>query len=199
MPNWRQGTMSIRVTDRGVLAAWRVPPLQVGEKRDQIERVVVELFEQFRTPLLRYLATLGLTHADGEEIVQEVFLLLCNHLRRGRPSQNLRGWLFRVAHNLGLKSRYRNRREGEIGAGADDPRHPVDPAPSPEARVAAAQSRGRVQMVVEALPEPDRRCLFLRAEGLRYREIAQVLDMSLGAVSSSLARSLARIARAVER
>jgi len=49
------------------------------------------------------------------------------------------------------------------------------------------------------LPEQSRRCLFLRAEGLRYREIAQVLDMSLGAVSLSLARSLARIARAVER
>jgi RNA polymerase sigma-70 factor (ECF subfamily) len=36
----------------------------------------------------------------------------------------------------------------------------------------------------------------LRAEGLRYREIAQVLDMSLGAVSISLARSLARFERA---
>jgi RNA polymerase sigma-70 factor (ECF subfamily) len=39
----------------------------------------------------------------------------------------------------------------------------------------------------------------LRAEGLRYREIAQTLAMSLGAVSISLARSLARIARATER
>jgi RNA polymerase sigma-70 factor (ECF subfamily) len=53
--------------------------------------------------------------------------------------------------------------------------------------------------VVQALPEQDRRCLFLRAEGLRYREIAAILDMSLGAVSLSLGRSLARIARAAER
>jgi len=41
--------------------------------------------------------------------------------------------------------------------------------------------------------------LFLRAEGLRYREIAGILDMSLGSVSISLARSLARIARSAER
>ena len=41
--------------------------------------------------------------------------------------------------------------------------------------------------------------LLLRAEGLRYREIAQTLAISLGAVSMSLARSLARIARAAER
>ena len=52
---------------------------------------------------------------------------------------------------------------------------------------------------VEALPEQDRRCLFLRAEGLRYREITEILEMSLGAVSLSLARSLARIARSTER
>jgi len=36
-------------------------------------------------------------------------------------------------------------------------------------------------------------------EGLRYREIGQVLQMSLGAVSLSLTRSLARLARAAER
>jgi RNA polymerase sigma-70 factor (ECF subfamily) len=46
------------------------------------------------------------------------------------------------------------------------------------------------------LPEQDRCCLGLRAEGLRYREIAKVLGMSLGAVSVSLQRSLARLGRA---
>ena len=43
------------------------------------------------------------------------------------------------------------------------------------------------------LPEQDRRCLYLRAEGLRYREISTILDMSLGSVSLSLERSLARM------
>ena len=57
----------------------------------------------------------------------------------------------------------------------------------------------RLLAVVDALPELDRRCLVLRAEGLRYREIAGILDMSLGAVSISLARSLARIARSAGR
>jgi RNA polymerase sigma-70 factor (ECF subfamily) len=50
--------------------------------------------------------------------------------------------------------------------------------------------------VVHALPELDQGCLRLRAEGLRYREIASVLGMSLGAVSISLTRSLARLIRA---
>jgi RNA polymerase sigma-70 factor (ECF subfamily) len=50
--------------------------------------------------------------------------------------------------------------------------------------------------VVDALPDDDQSCLRLRAEGLRYREIAAVLNMSLGAVSISLTRSLARLMRA---
>jgi RNA polymerase sigma-70 factor (ECF subfamily) len=52
---------------------------------------------------------------------------------------------------------------------------------------------------VGALEERDRQWLFLRAEGLRYREIAKVLDISLGAVALYLERSLARLTRAVEK
>ncbi len=53
--------------------------------------------------------------------------------------------------------------------------------------------------VARSLPEQNRRCLYLRAEGLGCREIAEVLDMSLGAVSLCLERSLAHIARVTER
>jgi RNA polymerase sigma-70 factor (ECF subfamily) len=75
----------------------------------------------------------------------------------------------------------------------------VDPAPNPESQAADRQKQQRLAAVLRALPEQDRHCLFLRAEGLRYREIAKVLDISLGAVSLSLGRSLARMARAAER
>jgi RNA polymerase sigma-70 factor (ECF subfamily) len=54
----------------------------------------------------------------------------------------------------------------------------------------------QLQAVLRALPEQDRCCLHLRAEGLRYREIASVLGISLGSVSIALARSLARMGRA---
>jgi len=161
----------------------------------ELEREVVELFDLYRDRLLRYLLSLGLPTADGEEIVQEVFLSLFQHLKSGKSRENLRGWLFRVGHNLGLKRRGRSRRNLEIVLPADL----ADPARSAEERMANDQTRRRLLSVVEALPEEDRRCLSLRAEGLRYREIAEVLGMSLGAVSNSLARSLARLARAAER
>jgi RNA polymerase sigma-70 factor (ECF subfamily) len=163
----------------------------------EVEREVVRLFDDHRTRLLRYVLSIGLSIHDTEEIVQEVFLALFRHLRLGRPRDNLRGWLFRVAHNLALKARQ---------AGHSRPDHAeldeaiaasrVDPAPSPEQQFAFSQRQQCLLAAFRGLPLRDQYCLHLRAEGLRYREIADVLEMSLGAVSISLARSIARLERA---
>ena len=51
-----------------------MPALEIEPRGRTLEEEVVELFDSFREPLLRYLASFGLPLADGEEIVQEVFL-----------------------------------------------------------------------------------------------------------------------------
>jgi RNA polymerase sigma-70 factor, ECF subfamily len=160
---------------------------------------VVALFDQFRAPLLRYLATFSLGFSDSEDVIQEVFFSLFRHLERGKSRANIRGWLFRVAHNLALKRLYKIRQDAETRAVREVEDVAVDSAPNAEDQLISGQTRQQVLAVFRRLPEQDRRCLSLRMEGLRYREIAEVLDMSLGAVSLSLARSLARIARCVER
>jgi RNA polymerase sigma-70 factor, ECF subfamily len=170
------------------------------EKASALEGEVVALFDEYRGPLLRYVLGFGLTADDSEEIIQETFLSLFQHLREEKSRANLRGWLFRVAHNMALKRRYRIQRSpeatGQNGAGVASA---VDPAPTPEDQVLSGETHRRLRAVVEVLPEMDRKCLFLRADGLRYREIAEILSISLGAVSLSLSRSLARIARAHQR
>jgi len=74
----------------------------------------------------------------------------------------------------------------------------MDSASDPEEQVADLQRQDRLLAVVKALPEMDRCCLSLRAEGFRYREIAGVLGISLGAVANSLGKSLSRLSRADE-
>ena len=170
-------------------------PVTVRERRPSpLEEEVAGLFDQFREPLLRYLLSFGLTPQDGEEVIQEVFLSLFQHLRQDKPRTNLRGWIFRVAHNLGLKRCYTNR-QGAASVDADE----IDPGPNPEEQATTRQRQKRLLAVVRALAAQDRRCLYLRAEGLRYREITEVLGISLGAVALSLERSLARLSRADER
>lgn len=164
-----------------------------------LEEEVVALFDQMQDRLLRYLLSTGVPVQDGEEIVQEVFLALFQHLQRGKSRRNLRAWAFQVAHNLSVnyyharRSDRQNLVESSATLAADSF---VDRGPNPEAQLASSQHQARLQSVLRALPEQDRQCLSLRAEGLTYREIGKVLDMSLGAVALSLGRSLARFARA---
>jgi RNA polymerase sigma-70 factor (ECF subfamily) len=165
----------------------------------EIECEVMNLFDEFRLPLLRYAHSFGICVNDAEEVTQEVFLALFRHLQMHRSRQNLRGWIFRVAHNLALKRRQTNSRSRE--ASASDwtiVQRQLDPSPDPEEQIAIMQRRACLVAVLDALPEQDQCCLRLRAEGLRYREIAAVLSISLAAVSMSLARSLERLMRADE-
>jgi RNA polymerase sigma-70 factor, ECF subfamily len=188
--------MSLHLTDSAALSVLReASATEPVNNRDRLAEDVAVLFDQFRSPLLRYLSSFGLALPDSEEVLQEVFLALFQHLNRGRSRDNIRGWLFRVAHNLALRKRYRSRRDSEtsLEAGAED--LAIDPYPNPEVLLASNQTQQQLMAVVDALPEQDRRCLFLRSEGLRYREIAEILDMSLGGVSLSLTRSLGRLAR----
>jgi RNA polymerase sigma-70 factor (ECF subfamily) len=161
----------------------------------EIEREVISLFDQFRDPLLRYALSFGISMHDAEEVTQEVFLSLFQHLQLRKSRKNLRGWIFRVTHNLALKRRYANQRlaDGDNETLAETQ---LDPSPNPEQQLSFVQRQSRLLAVVRALPDTDQGCLRLRAEGLRYREIAAVLGISLGSVSISLTRSLARLMRA---
>ena len=165
-------------------------------KPSENELIVMEVFEEFRTPLLRYALSFGLPVHDAEEIVQEVFLALFRHLQAAGSRKNLRGWIFRVTHNLAVKQRTGNRRWQSRIASEGNVEERSDPSPNPEECMSTAQRQRRMLAVVDALSVADRSCLHLRAEGLRYREIAGALGMSLGAVSISLTRSLARLMRA---
>jgi RNA polymerase sigma-70 factor, ECF subfamily len=167
-----------------------------------LEAEVLDLFDRLRDRLLNYVLRFSpLTVQDGEEIVQEAFLALFHHLQRGRSRENLSGWLFQVVHNLGLKRVQASRRDSQsvVTLTSAIEEAVVDPGLNPEDALAREETQERLLAVVKALAEQDQRCLALRAEGLRYREIADVLGMSLGAVARSLERSLERIARAARR
>jgi RNA polymerase sigma-70 factor, ECF subfamily len=172
-------------------------PAAVSERPFEIECEVIRLFDQFRNRLLRYVLSFGLSVHDAEEVTQDVFLALFRHLQRGKSRRNLRGWIFRVAHNLALKQRAANKRlQDTLDADFTILQAKLDATPNPEEQVTSGQTLQRLLTVLRALPEQDRCCLALRAEGLRYREIAAALGISLGSVSLSLTRSLARLGSA---
>lgn len=187
------------MSDAAANSTFDVRLLAVGRRRSgaqRLEEEVTALFEQWRGALLRYLSTFGLPQQDAEEIAQEVFLSLFSHLQKDRARTNLRGWIFRVAHNLALSRRDAERKAAGTALDVANLRHP---GLNPEEELASSRRQQHLSNILRALPERDRQCLYFRAEGFPYREIAEVLGISLGSVAASLERSLARFQRADQR
>ncbi len=152
---------------------------------------MAQLFADTRDDLYRYLLTLGVQPPKAQESVQEVFLRLYTTLKKGEKIENLRGWVFRVAHNVGLKVRARQASEEafapEVGIRL------TRPTLNPERDLLERERMLRFHSAVEGLSEQQKRCLFLRLEGLRYPEIASTLGISASAVGEFLRRALARL------
>lgn len=158
---------------------------------DTLQERVAQLYEESRNDVYRYLLTLGLYPPRAQEAVQEVFLRLYTTLKKGEVIENYKGWIFRVAHNHGLKVRARQ--------GSEEPFDPglgarlTATAPDPEHELLDRERLSRFHTAVEGLSEQQKRCLFLRLEGLHYPEIGAALGISPSAVGEFLRRALTRL------
>jgi RNA polymerase sigma-70 factor (ECF subfamily) len=170
-------------------------PVDAAASPRRAEEEVLALFDACEPGLRRYLASFGLGPEITEDLLQDVFLALFRHLRLGRPRTNLKGWLFQVGHNLALKHRQKGlkRQQTESDWDAIVAERAIDPSANPEEQLAGDRRRHELLALVRAMPERDRRCLYLRAEGLSYRDIARTLDISLGSVAKSVTRAVTRL------
>jgi RNA polymerase sigma-70 factor (ECF subfamily) len=166
-----------------------------GREAARLEFDVEQIYGQTRAAICSYLLSLGVPEAQAPEVTQEVYLRLYQTMSKGEQILNLRAWLFRVAHNLGLKVRSR---EKAFRAISPDWNQLADYTPhSPERTMLDREKMQRVQAALETLSPQQRNCLYLRSEGLRYREIAEVLGISLSTVNEFLRRAISRLAEAV--
>lgn len=163
------------------------------------ETTVLQLFDAHAARLRRYVYRCGLPPDAADDVVQEAFLALFRHLQNGGNRDNLPGWLVQVCFRLALKSRHRSARRSAHERPLEGHALEVaDAMQSAEAQLLTRQRRRWVNAVVQALPERDRQCLWMRAEGVTYRTIADELGMSLGAVAKAVARAAARLAHGIK-
>src|SRR4051794_40807185 len=75
-----------------------------------LRRIVLDLYDRDHLGLRRYVLFLGTDPETAQEIVQETFLRVHQHLRSGGDHTNLRAWAYRVAHNLVRNAQMRTSR-----------------------------------------------------------------------------------------
>ena len=137
-------------------------------------------------PLLRYAASL-VGKAAARDVVQDTFLTLCR-TDPGRVAGRLAPWLFVVCKHHAFQWLRKGRRleplEGNDGAPDSEPWH----------RVEARSSVRQIEVLVDQLPEKQRQAVILKfSGGLSYKEIAEVMDVSVTHVGVLLHTALARV------
>jgi RNA polymerase sigma-70 factor (ECF subfamily) len=130
---------------------------------------------------------------EAEDLTQDTFVKVYRQAGRYRPEGRFRSWLLRIAGNL-ARSRLRRRRL--IGWLSFDPvRHDVaDPGPAPDEGLDTEARARAVRAALADLPRRQREALALhRYQGLKYREIAEVMGTSVPGVESLIQRALAAL------
>ena len=131
---------------------------------------------------------------EAEELVQDVFMRLYQRpLRRGN---NVGGWLYRVATNMGYNALRGKKRRGrcEEAVMADTPLT----APSAAAEGERRAARAEVRTALARLKPRQGQLLLLRQMGFSYKELAVVLGVSPNSIGTLLARAEKAFRKAYE-
>jgi len=150
-----------------------------------------ELFRRYRSVAYRVAYRLLGNEADALDAVQEAFVKALTHLPGFQGRSSFKTWLLRVVSNASLDlGRQRGRREA-ISFDAMGPKLREDSEPLVQDAAGRdlerADLRRLLQEALAELPKAQRQTFVLHAEaGLSYREVAGVLNISIGTVMSRL-------------
>jgi RNA polymerase sigma-70 factor (ECF subfamily) len=176
--------------DRAGQARW------VERLRQRDEDALREVVEAFGERITRVVAGLIRDRDAVDDVVQETFVKAYYRIGSFHGDAGLYTWLYRIAVNA-AKDHAKRRRRRPCVALEDLPAGVASlPSSEPVAieRLEDRERRLAVRAAVESLPPRFRAVIVLReVEGLRYEEIAEVLDISLGTVESRLFRARRRL------
>jgi RNA polymerase sigma-70 factor (ECF subfamily) len=169
-----------------------------GQQNLSTEDKVKQYYEQMREPVSRYVAaTFGDERGLADEITQDAFLQLFRYLNSGHVIQNVRGWIFRVAHNLAVN---RIRAQKFILPMTDEDWEHMQSSLeavelNPEQTLQQKEVLQRLRRAIGQLTLAERECLNLRTKGFRYREIGEILDLSTRSVANTIHRVIDKLQR----
>lgn len=146
------------------------------------------LFRRYRGRLYHYIFTITASREMAEDTVHDVFLKIWNNRKQLADINNMNAYLFRVCHNQAISGLRRMARETLVLA---ELRHKtisvlkdIDPAAQKEIRAYIQQAVNRLS--------PQQRQIFLlsRQDGLKHKQIAEQLGLSINTVKTHLGQAL---------
>jgi RNA polymerase sigma-70 factor (ECF subfamily) len=155
-------------------------------------QVLEDLFARYRAVAYQVAFRLLGQEADALDAVQDGFIKALTHLRGFRGQSSFKTWLLRVVSNAALDlGRKRGRRDsfslnGSVDSDLDQYGQPPKEE-DPGRELERADLRRLLNEALATLPEAQRQTFVLHADAeLSYREVAEVLGISIGTVMSRL-------------
>lgn len=176
-------------------AMWRV------QSQDD-ERAFAQLLRRWEGPIRRLCVRMTGDAHRGEDLAQEAFTRVFAKRKDYQPNGKFSTWLWRIALNLCYDELRRRRRreesslDGMSGEAAAALEAFVAPGPAPDRSLLERERGELVRAALMQLPEVYRTVLVLRHyQDLKFREIAQVLEVPEGTVKSRMAEALSQMSR----
>ncbi len=164
-----------------------------------------ELASRYESTIMNMAYRLLGNRTDASDVCQEVFVLLLRKLGSFRGEAKFSTWLYRVSLNACHDYARRTRRHVSISEspGEDLPdmeqRLADDGFDSPELSMERAEIQKKVREAIARLPHKFKEVIYLHdISGYNYKEVADILDISLGTVKSRLNRARTRLAKELE-
>jgi RNA polymerase sigma-70 factor (ECF subfamily) len=144
--------------------------------------------------LRRYARALTRDAARADDLVQSCLARAIAKEHLWEPGTDLRAWLFTILHNQNVNEVRRSVREGVAVAMED-----VAPVLTVAPRAVASLQLRDLERAIRLLPEEQRQVILLVGlEGMRYEEVAAVLDIPIGTVRSRLSRGREMLRRLMD-
>jgi len=164
--------------------------------RDGDSSAFAELLNFYWRPILRYVSQLLGSMDAAEDVAQETFVRLWNGRARWDPSVPPRAVAYRIARNLTLNEQRSVRVRSRWAA---IPQAPPESLPTAPQTIAEQELKAAVERAVEALPIRRREVFrLLRFEELTYREVADLMGISVQTVANQMTAALSDLRRLLE-
>ncbi len=153
-----------------------------------------ELVGRYERNLYNFLARYTGDAHLAEDIFQETFLRLIERREQFDPDRGFRPWLYSIAANLARDACRRREVRSRFGAEALVERAVQEP---PDVEAERREEMDLVRATLAELPEDARSMVLLHFyQGLRYKEVAEILDVPVGTVKSRVHWAVERLCRA---
>jgi len=172
----------------------------VGQMRSGSDAAGEELVRRYHRPLTRYLHRLCGSEQLAEELHQQTWLSVLEHMAKfdaAAGSGGFKAWVFRIATN---KANDHWRSHGREKAAKDGLRMVTDQqAPQAGHRIEASEQEGKLHQAIGQLPENQREVLLLRYyAGLKFVEIAELLGCPLNTALGRMHKAMLKLKSLME-